>query len=1214
MTFSHLQVASGFSLQYGTATPQALADRAAELGQTIMGLTDRDGLYGAVRWALACQRTGIQSVLGVDMAVEETTPAVPPPGRLSGRVRRSPARGGEWVDESRPRVLLLAADARGWASLCRLVSAAHLGDHTERGAPWLTWAALSEHHEGLVALLTCDSEIGRLIATQRAHRAQAAARPWRAIFGRRLGIAVASHRTSHGLAGRHPYSTATAAAMLGWAREQRLPVVLTNAVRYLRPGDARVADVLDSARRLVALDSRHVEPHNGEGFLKDAGQMAQLADEIACAAGERDGRRLLADTQQLAEYCVLTPADLGLGEVFVPELDVLVGRQVPQESANAEADALLRQRCDAAIPRYYARADDRRRAMDRLSDELQTITYLGFSGYFLTVAEVVELIRGRGVRVAARGSGAGSLVNHLLGISGVDPIRHGLLMERFLSPLRRALPDIDIDVESARREEIYQWIFDRFGPERTACVSMMETYRVRHAVRDVGVALGMPAGDIDAFATSFPHIRARDARSALADLPELRTSGFGRLAATGRLDTFLDLVESLDGLPRHVALHPCGVLLSDLTLLDRTPVERSAAGFPMSHFDKDDVEEMGLLKLDVLGIRMQSSMAHAIDEIERTTGARIELDDHELDDPDTFALIQSAQTLGCFQIESPGQRELIGKFAPETFGDLIIDISLFRPGPVKSDMVTPFLRARQGWNEPAYLHDDLRPALEETHGVVVFHEQVLRIVATMTGCSLAEADETRRTLGSPEGQDDIRAWFYPAALQRGYDLPTVERVWDVLRAFASFGFCKAHAAAFALPTYQSAWLKAHHPAAFYAGILTHDPGMYPKRLILDDARNRGVVVLGLDVNASGAAYRVETVPVDHEDGGPREGIRVPLTDVKGISEGEVANLVAGQPYASLSDAWQRGGMSRPTAERIVVAGGFDAMYSLDIPTAVRQRGSMTRRDLLLQVADLERYVSGPRRGPRGASRAGSSHAQLTLGLYDAMSDDPEAIRASGLPEMTSSERVGAELEVLGMDVSHHIMDFHAGMLADLTRAGMCLVRSRDLLAQRSRREVFVAGVKVATQTPPVRSGRRVIFLTLDDMTGPVDATFFDDAQGPFAGTVFASWLLLVRGEIRRTGPRGVSLRATGCWELGEVRRSWLAGGIDAVTTMVTAVHEPDEAGVAPARRRVLVHASGFRQSPYADIKPAGPDPARPPVPGPSAPSKLWHTSPGSSGW
>ena len=1209
MPFAHLHVASGFSLQYGTATPQAMVARAVELGQPIMGLTDRDGLYGAVRWALACRSAGIGMVLGADLAMEQTAPAARP--GATPPARRTPAHGGTWVDESRPRVLLLAANATGWASLCRLVSAAHAGEHAERGTPWLTWAALREHSDGVVALLTADSEVGRLIASQRAHRAEGAARPWRAIFGPRVGVAVASHRADPGHRtdpdrradpeSRH--ATATAAAMLGWAREQRLPVVLTNAVRYLHPDDARVADVLDSARRLVPLGSRHLRPGNGEAFVKDAGQMAQVADEVARAAGERDGRRLLADTMRLAEHCVLDPeADLGIGEVFVPELDVLLGEPVPPGEASARADALLRQRCEEAIWRRYARAAERRSAADRLAEELATITCLGFSGYFLTVAEVVELIKGRGVRVAARGSGAGSLVNHLLGISGVDPIRHGLLMERFLSPLRRALPDIDIDVESARRPEVYQWIFDRFGPERTACVSMMETYRVRHAVRDVGAALGMPAGDIDAFAKSFPHIRARDARNALADLPELRTSGFGRLAATGELDSFLDLVERLDGLPRHVALHPCGIVLSDATLLDRTPVERSAAGFAMSHFDKDDVEEMGLLKLDVLGIRMQSSMAHAIDEIERTTGERIELDDHGLDDPQAFALIASAQTLGCFQIESPGQRELIGKFAPATFGDLIIDISLFRPGPVKSDMVTPFLRARQGWNEPVYLHDDLRPALEETCGVVVFHEQVLRIVATMTGCSLAEADETRRTLGSPEEQDDIRAWFYPAALRRGYDLATVERVWDVLRAFASFGFCKAHAAAFALPTYQSAWLKAHHPAAFYAGILTHDPGMYPKRLILDDARNRDVGVLGLDINASGDCYRVAPMP----DG--RAGIRVPLTDVKGISEAEVDSIVAGQPYGSLSDAWHRSGMSRPTAERVVVAGGFDAMYSLDIAPRMPHRGSMTRRDLLLQVADLDRHARGT---TRGSARVGAAHAQLTLGLYDALSDDPAAQVASGLPEMNPAERVHAELDVLGLDVSHHVMEFYEPMLAGLAARGMSVVRARDLLAQRSRSEVFVAGVKVATQTPPVRSGRRVIFLTLDDATGPADCTFFDDAQGPFAGTVFAAWLLLVRGEVRRTGPRGISLRATGCWELGAARAAWLAGGVGAVEAMVSALPEgADDA--APARRRVLVHASGFRQSPYADIKPAGADPGRPPAQQP--PSKLWHSSPGSSGW
>src|SRR3954451_23945604 len=358
---------------------------------------------------------------------------------------------------------------------------------------------------------------------------------------------------------------------------------------------------------------------------------------------------------------------------------------------------------------------------------------------------------------------------------------------------------------------------------------MMDPYRVRHAVRDVGAALGMPPGEIDTIAKAFPHIRARDARVALRELPELRASGID----AQRLDLMFGLVERLDGLPRHIAVHPCGVLLSDTTLLDRTPVEASFAGFPMSQFDKDDVEELGLLKLDVLGIRMQSSMAHAVELISGTTGVDIDLDDRAqvpFEDDDTFRMISAAKTLGMFQIESPGQRELVGKSGLDSFDDIITDISLFRPGPVKSDMVTPYLEGKQGWKAPSYLHDDLRPILGCTHGVVVFHEQVIEIIARFAGISNALADEKRRALGDVDGMAETRLWFFPRALGRGYPLPVVEQIWKVLEAFASFGFCKAHAAAFALPTFQSAWLKTHWTAHFLAGVLTHDPGMYPKRL------------------------------------------------------------------------------------------------------------------------------------------------------------------------------------------------------------------------------------------------------------------------------------------------------------------------------------------------------------------------------------------------
>ncbi|TIC80965.1 DNA polymerase III subunit alpha [Nocardioides sp. GY 10127] len=1375
--FVHLHVASGYSLQYGASLPGVLVDRAAAHGMDVLALTDRDGTYGAVKFAKACHVAGISPVLGVDLAhhpagAAGTTGTTGPAGGRPGG--RTPVRGGAFRDARLPRVTLLALSSgpgggrAGWAAVCRITSATHLAG--ERGTPVLDpespeVAALLGAGD-VAVLLGPDSAVGRAVAAGRPDRARAEVARWRALVPRGcLVVEVVSHLLPSGGAGAWraagtgagwgPGSTPHAARMLNLAAEQGLPSVLTNAVRHADRGDAAVADVLDAARRLVALDRRHVDRGNAEGWLKPGPRMSRVAAEVAHAAGvgESGAWQLLARTRTLAERCALdVRADLGLGEVHFPELELAATDGLTVSPRETDADGLLRARCEAAIGSRYG-SQGLAVVWKRLDDELGIIRELGYASYFLTVADVTDLIRSRGVRVAARGSGAGSIVTYLLGISGVDPVRHQLLMERFLSPLRQALPDIDVDVESARRTEMYEAVLDRYGGERCVCVSMMDTYRVRHAVRDVGAALGMPPLEVDAIAKAFPHIRARDARAALAELPELRASGLGE----SRLELLFALVERLDGLPRHVAVHPCGVLLSDATLLDRTPVEASYAGFPMSQFDKDDVEDLGLLKLDVLGIRMQSAMAHAVAAIERTEGDVVDVDDEEqvpFDDPATYAMISSSRTLGVFQIESPGQRELVGKSGIETFEDVVTDISLFRPGPVKSDMITPYLEVKHGWKEPRYAHPLLRPILEGTRGVVVFHEQVIEIIAAFTGISFAEADEKRRALGDAEGMAEVRSWFFPRALGRGVELAVVEELWEVLAAFASFGFCKAHAAAFALPTYQSAWLKAHYPAHFLAGVLTHDPGMYPKRLILEDARRQGVTVLGLDVNASEADYAVERlVPAEewspdptrdpgHPDGRPW-GIRLALSEVKGISAAEVARVVAARPYASLTDFWHRARVSRPVAERLVLAGGFDSVYGLglDGEDGVGRRGVTTRRDLLLGISELDRQARSAERAARGRGLAGRkawrgqtartraagalesaaarnstdagerdrargdeppgaadaraaarpgdlgagradvgpragevpqregvwgrssaqarqapppepvSSVQLALDLGDA---SVEGV-VSGLPEMTAEERMRAELEILGLDASRHVVSTYERFLDELGTT-----RATDLLGQRSRSELLVAGVKVATQTPPIRSGRRVVFLTLDDGTGPLDATFFEDAQGPYAATVFSAWLLVVRGELRRTGHRGVSLRATGCWELPALHETWRRHGIDAVREQMAlvpggfgALAPGDEragegaaasrssrpvvaappssdrdlrgAGVAAegeagrrtpgaaggmGRRRVLVHSSGFRLSPYADVKPAGEDAKQVPQ---QVARKLWHRSQGSPG-
>ncbi len=1203
--FVHLRVASGYSLRYGASAPAALVAAAAGHEMDTLAITDRDGLYGAVRFAKACSAAGIAPVVGVDFAV---APAAPP--RPASRPV-TPAKGGGLRDSRLPRVVTLATSRAGWASLCRLTTAVHAAGG--RGEPVCTPDLVGANGTDLLVMLGADSELGLALAAGRPEVADRVLARWlEVVEPYQLVVGVANQQ----LPGTGVGTASHAGRLLAFADRHRLVGVLTNEVRMAAKHLAPTVDVLDASRRLVPLAAHNVDRRNAEGYLKAGKEMLQLAEEVSRLAGRSGAEQLLADTRAVAIRSRLDPrADIGLGEIHLPEFDVL-------KVSAADAGSELRQRCRSGLAARYR--DPGRPVHDRLAAELAVIDSLGFAPYFLTVADITDLIRELGVRSAARGSGAGSLVNYLLGISGVDPIRHGLLMERFLSPLRAGLPDIDIDVESARRTEVYDLILRTFGDDRVACVAAFDTYRVRHAVRDVGAALSLPPKEIDAIATAFPHIRAADARAALRDLPELRAAGLGEQ----RLEVLFALVESLDGLPRHLALHPCGVLLSDATLGDRTPTESSFGGYPMSQFDKDDVEDLGLLKLDVLGIRMQSSIAHTLTEIERTEGQRVEIDAlAPFDDPDTYDLIARSVTLGCFQIESPGQRELLGKFGPGNFADIIIDISLFRPGPVKSDMVIPFLLTRQGWQRPTYLHPSLEPVLAETGGVVVFHEQIIQIIAVVTGCTLAQGDVARRALGHPQAQADVKRWFFPAATRNGYDQATIGRIWNVVEAFAAFGFCKAHAAAFALPTYQSAWLKTHYPAHFMAGVLTHDPGMYPKRLMLEEARRLGVLVLGLDVNRSDACYRVEKL--DAPPPGPPEacagrlvpgaglpdgrgyGIRLALEDVKGISAAEIERVVAGRPYASLTDFWRRAGVAAPVLEGLVLAGAFDELYGI-VAVARLRRGLVTRRDLLLSVGDLERADRVDRRGgrARGLRAVHDRSGEIQLPLDLAGPADVGDVVATGLSELSASERLAAELEIIGLDASRHVL---AGCLDFLTALGVTF--SCDLLSRRSRSDILIAGVKVATQTPPVRSGRRVVFLTLDDTTGPADATFFEDAQGPYAATIFSSWQLVVRGELRRAGPRGVSVRATGCWELSHLHGIFTQAlaetgseteALDRVRAAMAVVPAGHGVGDADGRRPVLVHASGFRQSPYADVKPAG-------GPVASAPRKLWHSSPGSAG-
>ncbi|MEN8651677.1 DNA polymerase III subunit alpha [Streptomyces sp. 21So2-11] len=1147
-TGAHLHVASGYSPRYGASHPSDLVKRASERGIGTLALTDRDTVTGAVRFAKAATAAGVRPVFGVDVAVAPLNPATPGTARA-----RTPVRGGAHVVEAPLRITLFARDADGWARLCRIVSAAHAGASGE--PPVITWSVLRQYADrGLVVLLGPASEPVRALSAGRPDVAEQLLAPWREVVGAGLRLEV----LWYGLAGTGPGSLRLAAHTLQLADRLGIPAVLTNAVRYADPGQGRIADVLDAARLLRPIDRRSVDC--GERWLKGPAAMAAAAEQIAEAAGAGPGRaaELLAETVRTAELCVVDPvADLGLGTPHFPEPSVVGAR-----AGAGGAMELLRRRCQDGM---FARGLDRDRlAVEQLEYELGIIGQLRFEPYFLAVAQVVADVRAMGIRVAARGSGAGSMVNHSLFVATANPLEHHLFFERFLSVRRRSLPDIDIDVESARRLQVYDKIIERFGTDRVAITGMPETYRARHALRDTSLALGLPPQTADRIAKSFPHIQACDIRSALAELPELK-----ELAAEAEsYGALWELAEALDGLPRGIAMHPCGVILSNASLLDRLPVQPTPGGqYPMVQADKEDVEDLGLLKLDVLGVRMQSAMAHAVTEIRRTTGRHLDLDnpDHvPLDDEEAFNLIRKSDTVGVFQLESPGQQDLVGRLQPRGPQDVIADISLFRPGPVKGGMPALYIAARHG-AAPRYPHPHLEPVLADTYGVTIWHEQIIDMISVLTGCDRAMGDVARRALSNPDRLPRLEGWFRGEAGARGYSTEVLDEVWNIVKEFGAYGFCRAHAVAFAVPALQSAWLKAHHPAALYAGLLEHDPGMWPARVIVSDARRHGVPILPVDINHSRPEYQIEKSP----DGA--WGVRLSLSSVKGISEEQVARIASGQPYNSIQDLWKRARPALPTAERLVEVGALDAL-----------RGRLTRRDLLLQMTELHRHTR---------TRPGDGQLPLDGQL---MTGGP-----SGLPEMTSREVLAAELSVLSIDVTAHLMDHHHRLLREIGATD-----AAHLKQLHPGQQVLVAGVRASTQTPPIPSGKRVIFVTLEDGSGLVDIAFFENSHPACAHTIFHSGLLLVRGTVEARGPRRTVV-GTHVWDLGELSATRRDHGPQAALALLGDVAPaPTPAHGAPART-LTNGTAGARLHPYADLQPPG---SR------SADLKaLGYSSPGSAG-
>ncbi|SFM99179.1 DNA polymerase III subunit alpha [Thermodesulforhabdus norvegica] len=839
--FCHLHVRSAFTFLFGTFTPEQLVRRVKALGMSSVAITDRGGLYGAVKFVKAANRAGIKPILGIEAPLSD------------GSI-----------------LVLIVKNKEGYSNLARLITATKLAQRDV-----FSLDDINTYHRGLICLTGGrDGRAWKLIRSGKLVEAKEFLGLLKDIFEADLYVEIQNHsiKTDIEVSGE----------LMRLAKKIGSKTVGTNAVTFLKKEDFIIHQILVKIQQTV--HHRAISPLPcDEFYLKSEQEMScVLPPEVFHAIGE-----------------VVEKVDFTM-ELF---------RVHPPKVFDRDTERLTELCFRNLAVRYKPVTLE---VLRRLEKELNLIFSRNFSSYFLVVYDVVSWARNRGIRLSIRGSAVGSLVTYLL-FGGPDPIEHNLLFERFLNEGRFDPPDIDVDFDSERRNEVIRYVFHRFKG-KAAFVSTLSTYRARGAVRDVARAMGRHLGEVSELTKFLPyHLRPNEINEALKKLPELAESPLHEE------NELVRLVGNLSGLPRQISTHLGGIILSE-SLLDMVPLELSPSGFPLSQYDKDDIEKLGLPKFDFLGLRMHTAISKTLSYI-KENGKALDLDNIHLNDSDTYRLLCSTETVGVFQLESPGQRQLLSRLQPKCFSDLMIEISLFRPGPMQAKMATPFIRRKHGKEPVEYFCPELKPILEETYGILVYQEQVLKMVAKLTNSSLEWADVFRRSMThdrSPEEMEKLRVEFISRCIKSGYSRFVAEKAWKQISAFASYGFCKAHAAAFAYITYQSAYLKAHFPLEFYLGLLNSGQvGSYPPWVILNEARRR-FPVYPPHVNFSRFEYTIES-----------NGIRVGFCAVKGIGAKTAEKIVkdreAHGPFKSIPEFLARVKLSRKIFCTLFTIGAFDGL-------------------------------------------------------------------------------------------------------------------------------------------------------------------------------------------------------------------------------------------------------------------------------------------------
>ena len=1099
-TYIELHCHSAYSFLDGASHPEELVTRAAELGYPSLALTDHDGVYGSLEFAHAAKHAGIRPITGAEVTVSGVGSTEPLESGGGGFA----AAGAEY--RAGRHITLLCESGKGYANLCRILTAAHAGtrrpgrEDREPLPPAVSLETVAELNEGLVCLSGCARDGLAL------HDPGGAARLARA-FGRERFFVELQRPYERGDVRRHMM-------LRDLAERLRVETIATGNVHAHAPRRTLLQDTLVAIRCRTSLDGCERERRgNREAVLRAPAEMVERFAGIDRAAAER--------TVTLAQRLTF-------------DLTEELGYRYPDFSDRADpATRQLAGICDHAFAERYGACNRplQAKARDRLDGELALIGRLGLAGFFLLHHEVLEIARECALEVRGRdsprmflppgrgrGSSVGSIVCYLTGLSHVDPVENGLSLGRFINHELTSVPDIDLDFPRDIREKLIVRVTERYGHEHAALVASFATYRSRGAIRDVGKALGLPQSELERLARVTDGWHAERVADEVAALPDA-----DRKLLSKRWRAFQFLTREIAGLPRHVSQHPGGMVISSRPLVELVPVQPAAmAGRQLCQWDKDSCADAGFLKIDLLGLGMLSCIEECVDRIAQLHGAPIDLSRVPLDDPDVFAEIQAADTVGVFQIESRAQMQSLLRTKPETIDDLTIQVALVRPGPIQGKAVHPYIEHRRLLREdPSFVfpvpHESLREPLTSTLGVVVFQDQVLDVAIALAGYTIGEAEGLRRAMSrkrSHEALEAHRARFVEGAVGRGVDEQVADGVFDTLVGFSGFGFPKAHAAAFGLLAYQSAWLRHHYPAEFLCGLLNEQPmGFYPPASLVRDAQRRGVEVCPPDVNLSEARCSLEpcggsvggmALALPPLVGGKEKGeaeatpwnatphpppkasphaVRVGLAYVSSVGKDDAEALEAERDangsFRDVGDLARRAQVSREALEALVRGGACDGFGA-------------RRRDLLweLGLATRPRSVEGT----RGEAK------QLPLPL------DPTA-ETPALPDLTRWERMLADYRETGLSVGTHPLALLRPHLAPGT------LSSPELNEARHGSTVAFAGMAIARQRPATAKG--IVFMLLEDEHGQVNLIVPKDVYERHRGIVRGEPIVLVRGRYER---------------------------------------------------------------------------------------------------